>query len=176
MSKEISFGVVFLFALVWVAGCGKDARTPNGSGTKTLEGAKYLLSSEPAKAKGVIEARAQVKDGDTVVVLGRVGGSKEPSVTGRVAFTIVDRSLIPCNEIEGDTCPTPWDYCCVPKDELARGTVMVKIVDAKGKTLPHDVKDFCGIQPLQTVVVQGKAKRDGDGNLTVLAEGIYIRP
>jgi len=133
------------------------------------------LSAEPADAKGVIQVREQAKDGDAIVVIGRVGGSKEPCVKGRAAFTIVDPSYQSCDE-RGETCETPWDYCHATKDEMTRATAMIKVVDAQGKTLSQDVQDLLGIQPLQTVVVQGRAKRDDNGNLTVLAEGIYIRP
>jgi hypothetical protein len=123
----------------------------------------------------VIQAREQAKDGDLIVVIGRVGGSRKPCVEGRAAFTIVDPSHQSCDE-RGESCETPWDYCHTTKEELGRAMAMIKVVDAQGKTLPHGIQDFLGIQPLQTVVVQGRAKRDETGNLTVLAEGIYIRP
>src|ERR1019366_2624954 len=124
---------------------------------------------------GVIQVREQAKEGDAVVIVGRVGGSREPCVKGRAAFTIVDPSYLSCDE-NGETCETPWDYCHATKEEMTRATAMIKFVDAQGKTLPNDSKDFLGIEPLQTVVVQGRAKRDETGNLTVLAEGIFIRP
>jgi len=169
---------VLLTASSWIVGCHKppSVSVDTQANTETArDGAKYLLSTEPADAKGVIDVRKDVKDADAVVVVGRIGGSKEPFVKGRTAFTIVDQSLAACSDVEGDNCETPWDYCCVRKEDLARASVAIKIVDGQGKTLTHDAKDFLGIEPLQTVVVQGRAKRDADGNLTVLAEGIYIR-
>jgi hypothetical protein len=178
MAKKMCIWAGLLLAAAWIAGCYQhpspsgDAQTaPQG----LREGDKYLLSAEPADAQGVIRAREQAKDGDPIVVAGRVGGSKEPCVKGRAAFTIVDPSYQSCDE-RGETCETPWDYCHATKDEMTRATAMVKVVDAGGKTLAYDAQDLLGIQPLQTVVVRGKAKRDDNGNLTVLAEGIYIRP
>jgi hypothetical protein len=39
-----------------------------------------------------------------------------------------------------------------------------------------DARELLGVKELQTVVVKGKAKRDEQGNLTVLASGVYPRP
>jgi hypothetical protein len=124
----------------------------------------------------VLEVRKQANDGDEVLILGRVGGSRKPLVAGRAAFTIVDPSLKACNELPGDTCPYPWDYCCEPPDDLARASTLVKFVDEHGDTIPVDARQLLAIRELQTVVVQGRAKRDEAGNLTVLATKLHIRP
>lgn len=52
---------------------------------------------------------------------------------------------------------------------------MVKIVDASGKPVATDARKLLGIKELQTVVVHGVAKRDESGNLTVLADGVFVR-
>lgn len=176
MTNKICVWVLVLSAQAWIAGCQqKPSPSPETSAGKDREGARYLLSTEPANATGVIQARGQAQDGDAIIVIGRVGGSKEPCVRGRAAFTIVDPSYQSCDE-RGETCETPWDYCHTTKEEMARATAMIKFVDGQGKTLSPGAQDFLGVQPLQTVVVQGRAKRDDTGNFTVLAEGIYIRP
>ena len=92
----------------------------------------------------------------------------------RAAFLIVDRSLVPCNERHGDGCETPWDYCC-DTDRLPTSKATVKFVDEEGKTVPVDSRQLLGVKELQTVVVSGTAKRDLDGNLTVLAKGLHVR-
>jgi hypothetical protein len=46
-------------------------------------------------------------------------------------------------------------------------------VDGNGKTLKYPARRLLGIKELQTVVIQGKAKRDEEGNLTVLASGLH---
>jgi hypothetical protein len=51
----------------------------------------------------------------------------------------------------------------------------IKLVDAQGTTLRQDARLVLGIKELQTVVVRGKARRDEAGNLTVLAEQVYIK-
>jgi hypothetical protein len=85
------------------------------SGPKTTavggDSPSYVLSREPSGAQSVLAVREQAKDGEEVVILGRIGGSDAPIVNGRLAFTIVDPSLKPCNEKNpDDDCPTPWNY------------------------------------------------------------------
>src|SRR4029078_4558473 len=73
---------------------------------------KYIVTEEPKDAQTVLDTREKAKDKDDVVVVGRIGGRKNPWVKGAAAFSIVDPSLKACNERPGDTCHTPWDYCC----------------------------------------------------------------
>jgi hypothetical protein len=162
-----------LLGAVLLVGCGPgESQVPeNGSPAADL---KYLLTTEPAGAQDVKEALDSAQDGDEVVVVGRVGGEMEPWVPGLAAFNVADLSLKPCNEIEGDNCPTPWDYCCEP--DLAAKRTLVKVVDAGGKVVATDAKQLLNLTELQTVVIQGTARRDDAGNLSLLATGIYVRP
>jgi hypothetical protein len=152
-------------------GCSdnKSGGMPSG------DGSKYLLSSEPADALGVVEARKKTKDGDDVVVVGRIGGRKDPWSSGQASFSIVDTSLRVCSEREGDNCDTPWDYCCEDPKELLAAMATVKIVDAKGEAVRTPARELLGVKESQAVVVCGKAKRDDKGNLTVLATCLYVR-
>jgi hypothetical protein len=164
------------FVAAFVVGCNRpdpaaSKREPS-TNTSTSPQATYLLAKEPASAQGVIEVKQAAKDGQDVVVVGRIGGSEKP-FTGRAAFTIVDVKLKPCSEEE--SCPTPWDYCCLAPDELAKGTVLVKFVDEAGKTLPDDAKTLLGVKELQTVVVKGQTRRDESNSLSVVASGLFVR-
>src|SRR3954463_14779752 len=89
--------VVLVLTATLAAGCGGGPSTgKNTAGPAGKE--KYLLTEEPTGAKGVIEARKDARDGDEVVVVGRVGGDAKPWVEGRAAFWIVDGSLKSCKE------------------------------------------------------------------------------
>ena len=88
--------------LIVAIGCSTES-TPVGS--------KYLLNREPDDGATVIKVRAEAKNLDDVVVIGRIGGSANPWVLGRAAFSIVDPSLKSCTECGSDGCPKPWDYC-----------------------------------------------------------------
>ncbi len=56
----------------------------------------------------MIEAREESEDGQDVVLVGRIGGSVNPWVEGRAAFSIVDPTLKACSDIPGDECKKPW--------------------------------------------------------------------
>jgi len=144
------------------------------SSTATVDGSAFLLNEQPKAAESVIEVRQGAKDNDDVVIVGRIGGSKDPWIEGRAAFSIVDQSLKSCVDIPGDNCPIPWDYCC-ETTKLPDATTLVKIVDESGKLVKADARQLLGIKELSTVVIKGKAKRDDAGNLTVLASGVYVQ-
>jgi hypothetical protein len=157
-------------------GCSGEpgAKVDMDAGRESVQ-SKYRLTAEPAGAEGVKAARSDVQDGDEVTVVGRVGGDVSPWIEGQAAFLIVDTSLKPCNEKDDDGCPTPWDYCC-DLNELPQSKALIKVVDDQGKPEKTDARKLLGIKELQTVVVHGRAKRDDAGNLTVLADGIFVRP
>ena len=156
-----------------LVGCGSGS-TPTAAPQPSAEAAKYFLAAEPGEANSVGQVKETAQNGDEVTLVGRIGGSTSPFVSGRASFTVVDTSLVPCNERQGDSCQTPWDYCC-DTDQLPANTAVVKLVDEQGKTVALDAKDKLGMKELQTVVVKGKAKRDEAGNLTVLAPSLYVR-
>src|SRR5438067_1509941 len=156
MKKSVAWSAFLAAALA--AGCSQPA--PPAADAPAAEGAKYLLAAEPAGAKPVKEVRGAARDGDEVVVVGRIGGSAKPWIEGRAGFLIVDPSFTPCSEKDGDSCPTPWDYCCDPKEELVKGMATVKVVDDRGETVPVDARRLLGVKELDTVVVRGRAKRD----------------
>jgi len=135
--------------------------------------AAQLLKKEPKGAVDVLALRKDVKDQQDVVVVGRIGGRVNPWVKGTAVFPIVDRSLKACNEIPGDTCKTPWDFCC--ETNVPKATVLVMFVDENGKVIKQDPREMFHVKELQTVVIQGKAKRDKAGNVTILASTIHIR-
>ncbi|MHB8861916.1 MAG: hypothetical protein ACYC6N_05895 [Pirellulaceae bacterium] len=168
------FSLVTIIALT-LAGCGHDSGTPGGSSSDaggSAAGAAYQLPSEPAGAQDVKAARTNTQADEEVVVVGRIGGDQKPWVDGIAAFRIADLSMKPCAADEG--CPTPWDYCC-NSDLLPSTTALVKIVDGQGRVVASDSRQLLGVKELQTVVVRGKALRDEAGNLTILANGIFVR-
>jgi hypothetical protein len=173
MTTRLRFAGEIVLAALLASGCSQtDPSSPSAAGGSRAapSGAAYLLPSEPSGAMGVSEALASTEDGDAITVVGRVGGTKSPFVDGAAAFLIADESLKPCD----DGCPVPWDYCCSPN--LAESKATVRIVDPEGRIVAADARELLGIKELETVVVRGRAKRDGLGNLTVMAEGIHIRP
>ena len=156
------------------SGCSKDQTAQPETPRVVTDGGQYLLAAEPEGALGVIEARESAKDSDLVTVVGRIGGSANPWIEGRAAFSMVDPSLRACSDIEGDECEVPWDYCC-ETDRLPEATALVKVVNESGELIAVDARELLGVKELQTVIVQGKAQRDEAGNLTILATGMYVK-
>jgi hypothetical protein len=147
--------------------------TPSCGARADESNSPFLLVQEPKGAVDVLTARKETKDQQDVVIVGRIGGRPNPWIKGMAAFPLVDRSLTPCNELEGDHCKTPWDYCCEP--DVAKATVLVMFVDDAGKVVKKDPQILLGVKALSTVVVQGIAKRDTAGNMTILASKVHIK-
>ncbi len=177
--KHWTLHCLMLTGALLVLGCGGEQASNEPAAAEgeaeAPSGAQYVLAAEPQDAKGVIEVRANARNDDNVVVVGRIGGRLNPWIADRAAFSIVDPSLVACNDNEGDNCAAPWDYCC-ETDKLPDATVLVKVVDESGNLVAVDAKKLLGVKELQTVVVQGKASRDDAQNLTILASGIFVRP
>lgn len=131
----------------------------------------YLAKTKPAGALNVADARSKAEDGKEIVLVGRIGGEEKPFVEGVAAFTIVDLSLKPCEDGEG--CPTPWDYCC-SLDKLPTHKALIKVVDAQGAPVETDARAWLGVKESSSVVVKGTAKKDAKGNLSVLAQSVFV--
>ncbi|MEX0726916.1 MAG: hypothetical protein WEB58_14730 [Planctomycetaceae bacterium] len=163
----------------FVTGCArqdaaeKTVAAPSAE-APSVDGSAVVLTAEPEGAQEVIAARKNAGDEEQIVLVGRIGGSENPWVDGRAAFSIVDLSLQACSDIPGDTCPHPWDYCC-QTDKLPNATALVKLVNADGDVIKQDARELLNVKELATVVIRGKAQRDDAGNLTVLADGVFIK-
>lgn len=159
---------------VLVAGCSEQPdETP--ATESQIDGSSYLLDEAPEGAADVIAVRETAEDDDEVVIVGRIGGSRNPWIEGRAAFNIVDGSLKACSDIPGDNCRYPWDYCCETA-RLPDAIAFIEFVDEDGRTIEADARELLNVKELSEVVVKGKAQRDEAGNLTVQASGIYIKP
>lgn len=167
-------GMMFVVGCVEEQPVEKTSDTTGSSSESTATDSNYILAEEPDGAEGVIAVREAAKDGDEILITGRIGGELKPFVDGFVAFSIVDDSLKACSDIEGDLCQTPWDYCC-ETEKLPGAMTLVKFVDADGQLIEGSARDMLNVSELTTVVVKGKAQRDDAGNLVVLADSVYVK-
>ncbi|MEE2640219.1 MAG: hypothetical protein VX768_06295 [Planctomycetota bacterium] len=174
------FGLVLVAWLSLLsAGCGpgkNQVEKVGAAGSGWLNN-EFLLKAEPGNVIDVVAARKSEADVDELTVRGRIGGSLEPWVENRAAFSLVDASIKACSdgtpEGEACSCDTPWDYCC-KTDELKGAVLLVKFVDQDGKVVKQDARELFGIRELQQVVVRGAAQRDSSGNLTILARKMFV--
>jgi len=168
--------VLLVCGVVSLAGCnGGGSTAADGGGAESgggEPGTRYVVDQEPAGAMPVGEARGAAGDAQSVTLVGRIGGSKEPFVDGLAAFTIVDPSVPHCAAEEG--CPTPWDYCCT-QDQVRENIATVKVVDESGSPVVGDARELLGVNELAMVVVSGRASRDDQGNLSVAAAEVFVK-
>jgi len=165
--------LTLLSTLILSVGCRNDqSNQPAQHSTESPTGSQYLATTEPPNAVGVGTARKNISDGDRVILTGHIGGSANPFVDGIAAFTIVDPKVNYCQPDEG--CPTPWDYCCT-QNEVKENIATVKVVDDAGKTVVEDARQLLGVEELSLVVVNGRAQRDDQGNLSILANQVFIK-
>lgn len=172
MKTTITIALSVLFA--GVLGCGQS---PVATQTDETEGSRststrYVAGSEPSGAIPVGEAREETKDEESVTLVGIIGGSSEPFVDGLAAFTIVDPKVPYCAPDEG--CHTPWDYCC-QQNQVKDNIATIKVVDEQGKPVAQDARTLLDVKELSTVVIEGTAQRDDEGNLSVLAKQVFVR-
>lgn len=181
--KTLAIGlglVVGLGVLVVGVGCKDSAApaAPEKASTEATAGTGIpdgvWLASSPADAKAVADVKKSAAAGQEVVLFGRIGGGRNPFVSGRAMFMLSDRSIPSCNEKHNDGCPTPWDYCCEPKETVLGGTLTVQIVGTDGKPLKADLEGVHGLKPLAEVVVKGKTVGTGS-EMVIDATGIYVK-
>lgn len=173
-------GLLIGLTTLAVSGCGGGNTSAPQSAVAKPYDAAHLLSGEPISgALEITDARQSAADKQPIVVVGRIGGSRDPWVKGRAAFSVVDRSLKACSDKNENgevcDCPTPWDYCC-STDQLKASTVLVKFVEPDGQPVKHDAREIFSLKELQTVIVEGEAQRDESGNLTVVASKMFVQP
>lgn len=170
--------VAALLLSALLAGCGgsdpagkpaaKDAAGKNTPAAGPLDPAlaKVMLGAEPGSAKDALEVRRSAKDDETVVVEGFIRNWNERAAP----FELVSTTLTPCHKNPDEKCPDPWDFCC---DKWMDSLMAVDPVGGDGKPLKGKLFGEGGLKRNDRIVVQAKVKKDANGNITLLATGIF---
>ncbi len=167
------------------AGAKPDQAEPSGTSEKKDEKTS-ISTAERIEIPGVVfsekapdgavelaKAKENAKEGDEVVIRGRIGGVPDPFVKGRAVLTLCDMSVVACNDQSGDNCPKPWDMCCDP-NRFARSAA-IQIVGEDGKLLSMDLEGKNGLLPLSVLVVKGKVgPRPDKSSFVVNASEIFV--
>ena len=162
-----------LLVLIAFTGCAKSSEEPAVSIAELK--AKYILAEEPLGVLPVLAAVDELAEREQeIVVLGRIGGIKNPCDAKEAVFVMTDPSVDAAVGNSDHACGADCHFCQKPKKDLPT-LAIVKLVDAEGKPYPYAPGQFADLVPDQMVVVRGKAKVDSLGNLTVAANGVYIR-
>jgi len=154
-----------------LAACSENSSTTSSASSSDVP--TWVLTTAPDNAETVLALKASAKEGDEVVLRGRIGGRMEPLTAGSSVFTVVDLQLPHCGQNPGDSCRTPWDYCCETPETIAANSATIQIVDAGGRSLDSSPAEH-GFAPLDEVIVIGSvAPRPDDRVLTLRATGVY---
>lgn len=168
MRHLISAALACLTPLTLIA-CDRPA-SPIGVATTP---ATWLLTEAPADSRPIGEIKPTAAEGDAVILRARIGGRKEPITPGAAVFIVIDPSVPSCDQIPGDNCPTPWDYCCEPRESLSANSATIQLVDAQGTPIQTDLI-AAGFKPLDEVIIIGTvAARPSEQVLTIRATGIH---
>jgi hypothetical protein len=162
-----------LFITTTLAGCGGSA-TPadEASAQAGPVAASWLLADMPAGAVPVVQARQTAREGDQVVVRGRIGGRTDPLSHDVAVFVIMDPALPSCRD-RGGPCKKPWDYCCETTETITANSATVQLVDDARTPMAIDLGGH-GFEPLDEVVVVGTvAPRPNEAMLVIHAEKIH---
>ncbi|MSR75489.1 MAG: hypothetical protein EXS14_08490 [Planctomycetes bacterium] len=158
-----------VLSLFFFSACG-DKATPARVASGLPE--SNWLSDISGTPRSVREVISNAKDGQTVLVTGRVGGTAEIFVPGRATFLIADLALKDCYDMT-DECKQPWDYCCEDPAALQTGTLAIEF-HANGKVLSCDARGFHGLDHGNDVSVQGVIKRTASGSIVLVASGVNV--
>lgn len=178
MTKHLLLIVLTIAALGAIPGCkrsesgAESARTPETKNSAIPAGLFATLSTDGAAS--VLEAKSAAKEGETVLVRGRIGGSRSPFVDGRAMFTIVDASVLACSDTPGDSCRTPWDYCCEQPEDIAKHAATVQVRGTDGAVLRASLKGEGGLRELSPVIVRGTVAQTDGTVLVIDAEIIAV--
>lgn len=169
---------VVLVALVGVAFACERKATPTPSPVTTapvaaaVVPAGFFLAAAPEAVKTVEEAKKDAKVGEKVAVSGRIGGNAKPFVEQRAVVTVMGPGVPPCT----DGCVTPWDYCCESREDIAKHSATVQIVDAAGAPLKLSLKGQSGLKEMSEVIVVGTVAQSEGAVMVINATGMFIKP
>lgn len=169
-----AFTVTLLVSLALLGGCRKADDSQSGTSAEALP-ASLFVSATPGEAESIPSLKARAQEGDTVTIKAVVGGRKTPFVANRAVMTVIDASVPnPCVGTD-DHCPTPWDYCCTPSEQLLPQMASVQILGPDNRPLAIDLSAVEELKPLNTLIIQGTVGPRPDNNsLVIHATDIFV--
>lgn len=176
MRVQVMTLVAFAVMACGLSACGESSKPAGSTSAATGSSAgspAWVLAAMPEGAVDVAAAKPTLKEGDTVVVRGRIGGRRDPVSAESAVFVMMDPAIPSCDAKGDDHCSIPWDYCCETPETISANIATVQVVDASGTPVASSVEAF-GFHPLDTVVVVGTVGARPDPKvLTIKATGVH---
>ena len=86
-----------------------------------------------------------------------------------------EKAITSCDDIPGDSCETPWDYCCEDSSKIAASTATIQVRDDNGKVIRSTLRDLGGLKELSHLVIGGTVDSSSTAEaLIVNADKIHI--
>jgi len=169
--------ILTVMCLLFAVGCKEESAPPAPTASVDQLPANLFTTTAPPGALDVAAARAGAKDGAPVVIKGRIAGTRDPIAANRAIMTVADLTLPTCDQTPGDTCATPWDACCEPKEEISAKSISVQVLGQDGRPLKSTLGGAAGIAPMKQIVVAGTMRiTPGSDTPIIEAKQIYVQP
>ena len=167
--------LIIICSTLLLAACKKNTEVKNEDKKTDIKLPAELFGNvDKSSAMTVLDAK-KLKAGDEVTVTGKIMGSMNPFVKDRAMFIIGDPAILKsCNTIKGDSCKTPWDVCCDSKEDKARGTLSIQVLDKGKKVYKTGLQGKNGLDNLKTVVVKGIVAEASENSTVITAEVISV--
>ena len=114
-------------SLIYFSGCSNNPDSESNLKKAVLPN-NFIVRKDIGASLGVNGAKDTNYTDKILVVEGFIGGMKNPFTANRAVFVLGDDSLETCDEISGDSCPTPWDACCEDRRNIVRSTMSVQVI------------------------------------------------
>jgi hypothetical protein len=161
-------------SLIYFSGCSNNSDSePNFK--KAVLPNNFIVRKDIGASLGVNGAKDTNYTDKILVVEGFIGGMKNPFTANRAVFVLGDDSLETCDEISGDSCPTPWDACCEDRRNIVRSTMSVQVIDHNGTIIDGTLEGVGGIEAGKKVKVKGRISNKSTAHSFILnAEQIQL--
>jgi hypothetical protein len=158
---------------LFISGCGNDA--PESSAPIAEKLPEQLFAKISADPISVVAAKA-LKQGQSVIVKGKIMGDRQPFVDQRASFLLGDPAVITsCDLRHGDGCKTPWDTCCDDSTDIQKSTLNIQVLNPQGRIIKASLKGAGGLKELSQVIVKGKIDASSSAESTIInAETIEV--
>ena len=177
---KLPYIIASVILAVALGSCSKNessnTTTPSNGGNDSGILESVVAKTAPEGAVGVVDARAKAKPGEAITIRGKVGGKTNPISDAAAILVLADeKAITSCDDIPGDECETPWDYCCEESSKIAASTTTIQVSDGDGKIVRSTLRGLSGLKELSHLVIAGTVDPSSTSEaLIVNAERIHV--